>query len=185
MWKWYKYIGVVLTLALGTAVAAQDRWPSSSGGGTGIPIVNPAWARQTVATDVSTTSGTVYAAVTDLDKVLVAGTNYAARCELWVTGASATVGLQLQIQGPTVTEMHFSRAYASSSIAVNFTSGAAFHTAAQDDGALTSDTGGFADQLSLLALNPSAGTVALAFVSEVDGTAVTLQAGSWCEWSVL
>jgi len=142
-----------------------------------------AWIRRTVAADITTSSDTVYSAVTDLDWTASASTNYQFRCVLFISTAEATTGLQLQWLGPSApTEVSISRTYHTAAIAATILNTNAFHSAATDDGAPSHSGSKGADTVEGILLNAgNSGTVALSIISGVNLSSVTLEAGSYCE----
>jgi len=158
----------------------DNTWAAPVGGG------DP-WTRAAIATDITTTSNTVYSAASALNFTAAVTTNYRVRCLLLTSAVVSTTGVQIQIQGPaSPTEISWTREYNNASnTALTTNHSNAFHTSSTDDGAAGSAATAnlrTVHQLNMILFNgANSGTVAWAVQSEVSGSGVTLHAGSWCE----
>lgn len=142
--------------------------------------------RRTVSSgDFSTSSDSAYTQVTDLDFNIIPSTDYTVTCKLLTSAAAGTTGLQLQVTGPaSPTEVTKTRNYHNNSAAAwTTTTQTAFDATNADDGATGSCSTSRCqtDVMVVIRNGSTGGTVELAIQSEVNGSAVTVYRGSYCD----
>lgn len=143
-------------------------------------------ARQVLTADVTTSAASAYTTVPQLTFTPEASTVYTWSCTLYVQSALGTTGLQIETVGPgSPTLVGFNRLYQNNSaIAWAATTSSAFHTVdSTDDAAAGSCTTAVCGNKYEMYLSNGANSAPVYFKiqSEVEASAVTLKAGSYCD----
>ena len=156
----------------GVPVCSADQ-----GGGSG-----PSFRR--VAADVASTDNTNWADVTGLTFAVNASANYSFACEISYITAATTTALHLSINGPaSPTAMRYFVRTSTTATAMHNASQSAYNTVTNPA------TGGGSTALPVriagtLENAGNAGTLAIRLKSEISASAVTVQRGSFCTFTV-
>ena len=162
-------------ITLGTGLSMSGTTLSSSGSGTTINF-----NRQTAdATVASTTLINIHA---DLGWSAAASTNYAFRCVLSYSTASAAVGMALAMNGPaSPTEVFYAAViHITANGSVHSGIGTAFDTKVIGTQATTAAQ--VAHIEGFVRNGSNTGTIIPRFSNETGTTVITVQAGSHCKW---
>lgn len=152
--------------------------PAGNDGATGAPGTPGTGSARRVAANVAN-STTSFSDITGLTWTAVSGTSYSFQCSIYFSSAITTTGIGLAINGPAASLIRYNAI-----IPTTATAQSSF-PATTYDATTTLGTAALTTVLEARVtgtVTPSAnGTLAIRFRSEVAASAVTVQAGSFCE----
>lgn len=173
-------------ILLGLMLAASGASGASSSWGLVSSRTSPI-TYYSVSGDTSTSSDTVYSSLPGISWSIAANANQRAHCNFVITAAAATTGAQLQVTGPaSPSAVTISRWYHNNSpSALSQIVRSAFDSGSTDDSVTGSCTAlTCVSTVDIVVQNgANAGTIAIGLESEVNGSAVGVLKGSWCEVS--
>jgi len=166
-------------IALNYLTCSTGQVPRNNGSSTAWVCDTMGAASKKLSGDQSTTS-TTYGNVSGFSWTAAASTAYAVDCYFSYKSAATTTGIGLALAGPESATFSYSvHIWEGSTFGLvsNQNEPAATPTTTDVDAA---DTYYFANIKGFVIVSGSSGTITVQMKSEVDSSAVTLQAGSWC-----
>lgn len=160
-----------ITVGSGLSLSAGNLTATGGGGG-------PTITRK--AADQSSTS-TTFADVAGMTRAVSASTSYSFVCHLSYLSAATTTALQVSINGPaSPTAVRFTVETSTSATARHNASQSAYDAVTNPASALTTALPVMVS--GSVENGANAGTLALRMRTEVSGSSVTIQRGSYCAW---